>query len=284
MMTDLLTTRQVADLLQVHPKHIYRLLRRGLPGRKVGGEWRFHRETVLAWAGSPRPSSQGSGGLPPLVATNGDLAVDAALYLTAQEEGHLLGTVRSDRTRGLDLLRNERVLGAGYHGPTGREEGSDSPISVIRIHVVRRQVGLAWRRGAAAPDLGSLRHRRFASRPPTAGVRHHLDRVMADRGVDSGEAHRHALIMGSHREVVRTVVAGQADVGVTTRAWASFCGLDFATLVEEDSDVVFPIAALADARVLAFARTLGSQRFREAVRDLPGYDTGRAGTLAEGDL
>ena len=107
---------------------------------------------------------------------------------------------------------------------------------------------------------------------------------MADRGVDSGEAHRHALIMGSHREVVRAVVAGQADVGITTRAWAAFSGLDFATLVEEDYDVVFPVSALADARVLAFARTLGSQTFREAVRDLPGYDTGRSGTLAEANL
>jgi excisionase family DNA binding protein len=139
-MTDLLTTRQVADLLQVHPKHVYRLLRRGLPGRKVGGEWRFHRESVLAWAGSPRGPAHGPHGLPPLVATNGDLAVDAALYLTAREEGHLLGTVRSDRTRGLALLKDEQVLGAGFHGPGAEHPQDGDLLSVIRIHVVRRQV------------------------------------------------------------------------------------------------------------------------------------------------
>jgi molybdate-binding protein len=210
--------------------------------------------------------------------------VDAALYLTAREEGHLLGTVRSDRTRGLALLKDEQVLGAGFHGPGAEHPQDGDLLSVIRIHVVRRQVGLTWRRGAAAPDVRSLQHRRLASRPPTAGVRHHLDQAMASRGVDSTEVHRHALIMGSHREVVRAVVGGHADVGVTTRAWAAFSGLDFTTLVEEDYDVVFPTSALADSRVLAFARTLGSARFREAVQDLPGYDTGRSGTLAEAAL
>jgi excisionase family DNA binding protein len=53
----LLTSAEVAQLLRVHPKHLYRLLRRGLPGHRVdGGHWRFDREEVLAWmrARSPR--------------------------------------------------------------------------------------------------------------------------------------------------------------------------------------------------------------------------------------
>lgn len=46
----MLTSVEVAQLLHVHPKHIYRLLRQGLPGHRVGrGHWRFHRAEVLAW-------------------------------------------------------------------------------------------------------------------------------------------------------------------------------------------------------------------------------------------
>ncbi len=33
-----LTTREVAELLRVHPKHVYRLRKRGLPAHRVGDE------------------------------------------------------------------------------------------------------------------------------------------------------------------------------------------------------------------------------------------------------
>ena len=54
---ELLTSSEVASLLRVHPKHLYRLLRQGLPGHRLGrGHWRFRRDEVLAWVGT-RPSS-----------------------------------------------------------------------------------------------------------------------------------------------------------------------------------------------------------------------------------
>src|SRR5215470_15364419 len=88
----LLTTGDVAQLLRVHPKHVYRLLRRGLPGRRVGGEWRFLADEVLAWSGA-RPAraapstgeaaNQGASSpgeaRPPLLAANGDVAVECLL-------------------------------------------------------------------------------------------------------------------------------------------------------------------------------------------------------------
>lgn len=50
VLDDLLTSTEVARLLRIHPKHLYRLLRRGLPGHRHGrGHWRFRRDEVLAW-------------------------------------------------------------------------------------------------------------------------------------------------------------------------------------------------------------------------------------------
>lgn len=57
MQDELLTSAEVARLLRVHPKHLYRLLRQGLPGRRVGrGHWRFRRDEVLAWLGARQGS------------------------------------------------------------------------------------------------------------------------------------------------------------------------------------------------------------------------------------
>jgi excisionase family DNA binding protein len=47
---EVLTAAQLADLLQVDEDAVIELAeRRELPGRKVGGEWRFARAAVLAW-------------------------------------------------------------------------------------------------------------------------------------------------------------------------------------------------------------------------------------------
>jgi excisionase family DNA binding protein len=48
-MEDILTASQVASLLQVHPRTVYKLVKQGsIPGRKFGGGWRFSRSEILA--------------------------------------------------------------------------------------------------------------------------------------------------------------------------------------------------------------------------------------------
>ncbi len=45
-----LTAEEAAELLRVEPAVVLELAEAGqLPGRLVGGEWRFAREAVLAW-------------------------------------------------------------------------------------------------------------------------------------------------------------------------------------------------------------------------------------------
>jgi excisionase family DNA binding protein len=47
---EVLTTAQLAELLQVDETTVRTLARRGeLPGRKVGRDWRFSRTAVLGW-------------------------------------------------------------------------------------------------------------------------------------------------------------------------------------------------------------------------------------------
>jgi excisionase family DNA binding protein len=45
-----MTVRDIADYLQVHPSTIYRLLRRReLPAFRLGSDWRFNREDIERW-------------------------------------------------------------------------------------------------------------------------------------------------------------------------------------------------------------------------------------------
>jgi excisionase family DNA binding protein len=112
----LLRTEEVAALLRVHPKHVYRLLKKGLPGRRVGGEWRFSREDVLAWSGgreplagpTERPGAGIAEGAPPsVVAANGDVVVMRLLAL-ATRGPPLIGFVQADVSPGRSSCRPAR--------------------------------------------------------------------------------------------------------------------------------------------------------------------------------
>ena len=47
-MEKMLTATEVAELLQVHLKTVYRLARNGLiPGKKLGGGWRFNKDEIV---------------------------------------------------------------------------------------------------------------------------------------------------------------------------------------------------------------------------------------------
>jgi len=299
---ELLTTKAIAALLCVHPKHVYRLLRRGLPAVRVGDEWRFVRSDVLRWAAERAgrlPASEGAavGALesplrpaaepsapstpaaspPPLLAANGDCAVELLLELLPRR-GPLLGLVTSDHAGSGALLAAGRVLCAGQHGDAPPPRGG----KWARIHLVTREVGLAAVRRFRRVLLGSLPGSRFASRPATAGVRRRLDGALERAGTDLASAYSGAIELGSHRDVVLAVASGHADIGLTTQAWASRAGLEFQALGSETYDLVVAAERLGDPAVVALCELVQSAAFRRQLRSRFGYDVSKTGELRIG--
>ncbi|ATB37742.1 molybdopterin biosynthesis protein MoeA [Cystobacter fuscus] len=279
----LLTTREVAALLRVHPKHVYRLLKRGIPTRRAGGKWLFPREEVLRWAESSAHAPSESETAPtgaapaPLLAANGDLAVET-LLARHQREGHpLVGFVLADRSHALELLEQGQVMAAGWHGALPAE--TEARGGLARLHLVHREVGLIAAPGKEPAALERLSRVRFASRPPTAGVRHHLDECLRDAGLDSRSLHRGATLHASHRDVACAVARGEADVGLASRAWASRLGLSFRSLGYEAYGLVIPTVLLGTPAVVGLCETAQGAALRRSLRGIPGYEPGDTGKL-----
>jgi excisionase family DNA binding protein len=53
---DILTVKEIRDLLRVHPSTVYKLIRQGkIPSFRIGSEWRFRKDVILRlMAESPR--------------------------------------------------------------------------------------------------------------------------------------------------------------------------------------------------------------------------------------
>jgi excisionase family DNA binding protein len=298
----LLTTADVARLLRVHPKHVYRLLRRGLPGHRVGGEWRFAADEVRVWSGLPkvaspsppppspgvshdlrsppdlRPTDPRAHAAPPLLAANGDLAVESLLAHLRGSAGPLLGFVQADRGEALALLERGDVLCAGYHGDAFPEALEDQRLAFI--HLVDREVGLALRRGVRLRSLRGITRLRVASRPETAGVRAPFDAELRRQGIDPASLHARAIVLRSHEEVVCAVARGEADVGVASVAWASRVGLDWMPLCRERYGLLVRAAQLGDPRVVRLCEIAQSGAFRREVGGVAGYGVRSTGAIA----
>jgi putative molybdopterin biosynthesis protein len=285
---ELLTTAEVAGLLRVHPKHVYRLLRRGLPARRVGGEWRFSSEEVLRWSGAGSPASAAGVGsalapaeLPatvPLLAGNGDVVVE--LLLKSVGASPALGLVPADNASGLGMLRRREVVAAGSHGPPSAPTDKER---LIFIHLVERKVGLVSRPGVNLTHLKGLRRLRVASRPSTAGVRPRFDSELRKVGVDPEALHAQAALLSSHLEVVCAVARGDVDVGLASAAWAQRTGLTFRPLFTETYGLVLRASDLGDPRVARLCEAAQRAAFHRQLADVAGYDSRRAGTILFGN-
>lgn len=281
----LLTTRDVAALLQVHPKHVYRLLRRGLPAHRVGDEWRFDEDEVRRWSrdravdrGDAAPAQpQAPPAAPPLLAANGDVAIELLLEDVAAQGAPLVGFVQSDQARAVDLLRRGEVMVAGCHGDASPQALAD--LGVVRVHLAERELGLVFPRGARVRRAAAIVGRRLALRPPTAGIRALLDEALAREGVDPARAYAGAASYGSHRDAAMAVVRGDADVGLASRAWATRAGLGFFPLASEGYALVLRSGDLGDPRVAALCEAAQSAAYRKRLRGDLGYDVRRTGEI-----
>ena len=287
MPSPLLTTVEIAEVLRVHPKHVYRLLKKGLPARRVGSEWRFSRDDVLAWSGGApvdaeaEPAGPGGASIaadpaPSLVATNGDVAVLTLLRLAAAKGPPLLGFVQADMGTAAELLRQRAVLAAGAHA--GGFPGHVGDERVARIHLVKREVGLVHRERKPI-RLAELAKKKLATRPPSAGVRGYLEAALRAEKLDPARVQRGALVLESHLEVVLAVVAGRADVGVSSRAWGERAGLSFQPLATEAYGLIVKARDLGDARVVRLCEVAQGKAFRAEVGAIAGYDPAGAGDI-----
>lgn len=57
---EVLTMKEICDLLQVNQSTVYKLVRRGsIPGFRVGSDWRFRRDLIERWMTEQSMNAQG---------------------------------------------------------------------------------------------------------------------------------------------------------------------------------------------------------------------------------
>jgi putative molybdopterin biosynthesis protein len=112
----------------------------------------------------------------------------------------------------------------------------------------------------------------FVNRQRGAGTRQLLDFELKKRQIDVKDISGYAREMTTHTAVAVAVSSGSADVGVGVLSAAKALGIDFIPIGYESYDFLTYKEMLSDPRVMTFIEVLKSERFKETVESIGGYE------------
>jgi putative molybdopterin biosynthesis protein len=219
---------------------------------------------------------------------------DITLDLIAQflsEHDRRLASANVGSLGGLVALRRGEAHLAGSH--LLDPESGEYNLSYIRqylpgvpvrvIALVGRQQGLLVPKGnpkkvislqdLARPDVS------FVNRQRGAGTRVLLDYYLEQDAIPPQEIRGYNQEEYTHLSVAAAVSSGRADCGLGIAAAAAALDLDFVPLFQERYDLVIPIQHLSGPLLSPLVEVIESDEFKQAVAQLPGYDTTVMGNL-----
>ncbi len=115
----------------------------------------------------------------------------------------------------------------------------------------------------------------FINRQKGSGTRLWFDNEIHRLGLPTEKIRGYNREVRLHTECAHLVQSREADVAIGLRAAASQAGLDFIPLFHERYDIIIPQEQLEMLHPLV--DTLQTRTFRQAVKNLPGYDLTHAG-------
>jgi putative molybdopterin biosynthesis protein len=117
----------------------------------------------------------------------------------------------------------------------------------------------------------------FVNRQRGAGTRILLDYHLGLLGIPSTQIRGYDQEEYTHLAVAAAVASGRADCGLGIAAAAVALDLDFIPLFEEEYDLIIPAVYAEDELLQPLLCLAQDEEFRNAVAQLPGYDTSRMG-------
>lgn len=288
---ELLTTREVADLLRIKERKVYDLVAAGtIPHVRVTGKLLFPRAGLDDWLKRNSEAGQiGQAGAarPSIVAGSHDPLLEWAL----REAGTAMATFFDGSLDGLERLAKGEAIAAGLHL---LEQGAAEP-DWNRAHVERELAGqpvvlIEWARreqGLIVPpgnpghlsEPADLAGRRLIPRQREAGSSLLLDHLLDRAGLAEDAAVRVDSPARTEADVALAIADGKAEAGLGLEAMARQFRLDFVPLVRERFDLAIWRQAYFEPplqRLFAFCR---SDRFKARAEEFGGYDITRLGTV-----
>ncbi|MBW2039067.1 MAG: helix-turn-helix domain-containing protein [Deltaproteobacteria bacterium] len=287
-MDELLTTKELADLLRLNEKKVYQLIKEGvIPHVRIAGKWLFPKEHIMRWIDENVQREQDI-----LIVGSDDILLARLLALYSRDKfpqsltfyspvGSLRGIQALSQRKGQACCIHILDLDTGeYNLPFLSRHLSSQQYIVVNLWY-RRQ-GLILKKGNPMGIKGLedalKKGLRFINRNEGSGTRLLLEYLLGEKGLEGKEIVGFADEVDTHLEVALKVFFGEADVGMGIEYVAHLFPLDFISIQEERFDLVIPKELWSTKVIKGFIAYIDPVQIRRLSHTLPGYnlkDTGK---------
>jgi putative molybdopterin biosynthesis protein len=297
-MKELLSTKAVAEFLNVNEKMVYTLVaEKGLPATKVTGKWLFPRHLVEQWVETRTINYPETGsllatqpGLLVICGSNDPLLDRFISTFNIQYPGHVAVFGNLGSMGGLQALRRNLCHIASSHLLQEDEQEYNFDFASreldrmpVVVNFCRREQGILLLRGnpkniAAVADLARPGIK-IVNRSPGTGTRLLLDREFKKAGISGEKIEGYANEVQRHLDVGLEILSGRVDAGPGIRAVAGLLNLDFIPLRWERFDLMIAKERFFDEAIQAFLGMLTEKAFRTLAGEISGYDLNLSGKM-----
>ena len=297
-MSQLLTTKEVAQFLNINEKMVYSLVsEKGLPASKVTGKWLFPKHLVEQWIEAntlnyPKTADSPSVSQAVLIiAGSNDLLLDKVITLyNTHFPGNIAVFGNLGSMGGLQALRQNCCHIASSHLLQENEEDynfefADRELEHMPaiVNLCRREQGILVSKGnpkkiKAVSDLAQPGIC-LVNRPLGTGTRLLLDQELKKASVRGDKVNGYDNEVNRHLDVGLEILAERADAGLGIHAVAGLLNLDFVPLRWERYDLMIFKERFFDANVQNFLGLLHEEQFFKLAVSLQGYDVQLSGRM-----
>jgi putative molybdopterin biosynthesis protein len=298
MMKRLLTTKEVAQFLDVNEKMVYALVAdKGLPASKITGKWLFPTHLVQQWVETHTINYPENGQiLPPyhglvILAGSNDPLLERAINLFNEMNGdHVVVFGNLGSMGGLRALRLGRCHVAVCHLLQDNEKEYNFDYATrefekmpVVVNFCRREQGLLLAPGNPK-GIGNVRDLarkgvRIVNRSLSTGTRLLFDRELTKADVKADKILGYDKEVPRHLDVGIEILAGRADAGPAIRPVASLLGLEFLPIRWERFDFLISKERFFDRGIQALLALLHEEAFRRLADSYQGYEVGESGRM-----
>ena len=297
-MKKLLSTKEVAEFLNVNEKMVYSLVsEKGLPATKITGKWLFPKHLVEQWVETNTINYPDNGvPLPPyegllIITGSNDPLLDRAISLfNTHQTDQIAVFANLGSMGGLTALRRQLCHIASSHllQEDESEYNFDFAFKELDqmpaiVNFCRREQGILVQKGnpkkiSAAADL-ARKGVKIVNRSLSTGTRLLLDRELKKAGISGEKIEGYSYEVSRHLDVGLEILSGRADAGPGIRAVAGLLDIDFIPLRWERFDLMISKERFFDEGIQRFLGLLHEKEFREIATLLEGYDVNLGGKM-----
>ena len=297
-MKKLLSTKEVAEFLNVNEKMVYSLVsEKGLPATKITGKWLFPKHLVEQWVEANTINYPDNGvPLPPyegllIITGSNDPLLDRAMSLfNTHQTDQIAVFANLGSMGGLTALRRQLCHIASSHllQEDESEYNFDFAFKELDqmpaiVNFCRREQGILVQKGnpkkiSAAADL-ARKGVKIVNRSLSTGTRLLLDRELKKAGISGEKIEGYSYEVFRHLDVGLEILSGRADAGPGIRAIAGLLDIDFIPLRWERFDLMISKERFFDEGIQRFLGLLHEKEFREIATILEGYDVNLGGKM-----